>query len=147
MVRTSLRRGLAALAVAGAWLGCAPDGLERLRAHTYPPTFTYISDEQLRSTMWKLADHASQLDRLMRASHDGGEALRAQVIWQLTEMDRAAAALGPTGWPTNHPRVSRNVETFRREVEAARHAAELEPPNYFLAGSVSGACVQCHAGG
>lgn len=146
MRRPAPCRALAALAAAGAWLACAPGGLEGLRKHTYPPTFTYISDEQLRSTMWRLADHASQLDRLMRAPHDGGEALRAQVIWQLTEMDRAAVALGPTGWPTNHPRVSRNVEGFRRELEAARHAAELDPPNYFLAGSVSGACVQCHAG-
>jgi len=145
MQRELLRRAVPLLAAACAWLACSPGGLERLREHTYPPSFNYISAEQLQSTMWKLADHASRLDQLMRASRDGDETLRAQVIWQLTEMDRAAASLGPAGWPSNHPRVSRNVDGFRRDLEAARHAVELDPPNYFLAGSVSGACVHCHA--
>ena len=118
---------------------------DRLREHTYPPSFNYISEEQLQKTMWKLADHAAQLDRLMRTPRDGGEALRSQVLWHLTEMDRIALELGPADWPSNHPRVSRNVEGFRRDLDAARRAAELDPPNYFLAGSVSGACVHCHS--
>ena len=145
MHRDPLQRACLLLAAGGVWLACSPGGLERLREHTYPPSFNYISAEQLQSTMWKLADHASRLDGLMRASRDGNEALRAQVIWQLTEMDRAAESLGPAGWPSNHPRVSRNVDAFRRDLEAARHAVELDPPNYYLAGSVSGACVHCHA--
>ena len=126
-------------------VGCAQADLERLRGHTYPPSFNYISAEQMESTMWALAGHASELDRLMSDSTAGDEALQAQVIWLLAEMDRDARALGLGNWPSNHPRVSRNVEAFRREIGAARRAAELDPPNYFLAGSVSGACVQCHA--
>ena len=145
MQRELLCRAVPLLAAACAGLACSPGGRERLREHTYPPSFHYISKEQLQTTMWKLADHATQLDRLMRASRDGNEVLRAQVILQLTEMDRAAADLEPAGWPSNHPRVSRNLEGFRRDLEAARHAAELDPPNYFLAGSVSGACVHCHS--
>ena len=139
-----LRRALLALAAGIAWLACSPGALERLRGHTYPPNFNYIPADRLRSSMWELADHASQLDRLMRQSHDGGEPLREQVILQLTEMDRAARVLGPGGWPSNHPRVSRNIDRFRQDLEAARHAAELDPPNYFLAGSVAGACMHCH---
>jgi len=128
----------------GAGLGCAQGDLERLRGHTYPPSFNYISAEQMKSTMWALAGHAEELDQLMNESSEGDEALQAQVIRLLGEMDRDAQALGPGDWPSNHPRVSRNVESFRRELRDARRTAELDPPNYFLAGSVTGACVQCH---
>jgi hypothetical protein len=145
MHRSPLRRAALLLALGGAGLGCTQVELEQLREHTYPPSFNYISAEQMQSTMWQLADHAAKLDRLMRTSGDGDEALRAQVIWRLAEMERVALALGPGDWPSNHPRVSRNVESFRSELESARRAAELDPPSYFLAGSVSGACVQCHA--
>jgi hypothetical protein len=140
-----LRRALPALAAGVAWIGCSPGAREGLREHTYPPSFNYIPAERLQSTMWILADHAAQLDRLMRRPDEAGETLQAQVILQLTEMERSAEALGPGGWPSNHPRVSRNVDTFRQDLEAARHAAALDPPNYFLAGSVAGACVHCHA--
>lgn len=134
----------ACLSLAGALLGCGPGGLARLREHTYPPSFNYISPEQMQSTMWALAAHAEELDRLMNESTQGDEALQAQVIGLLTEMDRDAQKLGPGEWPSNHPRVSRNVEAFRRELRDARRAAGQAPPNYFLAGSVTGACVQCH---
>jgi hypothetical protein len=70
------------LTAACAWLAFSSAGLERLREHTDPPSFRYIPKAKLQSTIWKLADHAAQLD----------------------------------------------------------------PPNYFLAGSVSGACVHCRAG-
>jgi hypothetical protein len=138
-----LRRALLAAGVA--WLGCSGDPLERLRAHTYPPTFEYIPADRLQSTMWKLADHADRLDRLMRRSGSGGEDLQAQVIMQLTEMERAAQALGSGEWPSNHPRVTRNVRRFREDLDTARRAASLDPPNYFFAGSIAGACLHCHA--
>jgi hypothetical protein len=144
MQREPLRRALRALAPGIAWLGCSSASLERVREHTYPPTFNYISEDQLQSTMWDLAAHAAELDRLMRESHAADENLQQQVVFQLTELTRVAEAMGPGDWPSNHPRVSRNIGQFRRDLEAARHAAELDPPNYFLAGSVTGACIHCH---
>jgi len=144
MTRRSAHRALSASLASLAGLACADAPLDRLREHTYPPTFRYITDAQLHSAMWALADHASRLDRVMRDPAAAGEDLQSQVIAQLAGMERAAATLGPPGWPSNHPHVSRNLASFERDVEAARHAAELDPPNYFLAGSVSGACMHCH---
>ena len=134
---------LAASLVASA---CSAGALERLRGHTYPPSFRYIPREELRSAMWRLADGSARLDRLMRASAGGDEALQGWVIRELQGMESAAAELGPEGWPSNHPRVSRHIDRFRQDLADARHAAELDPPGYFLAGSVSGACMHCHEG-
>jgi len=144
MQREFLRRTVVLVAVACVWLACSTGGLEALREHTYPPSFNYVSEEQLQSAMWKLADQAIRLDRMMRTANVGDEALQAQVIWLLTEMVFVTGELGPADWPSNHPRVSRNVAVFRRDLEAARRAVEVDPPNYFLAGFISGACVHCH---
>jgi hypothetical protein len=52
--------------------------------------------------------------------------------------------LDPTGQRTNHPLIERNVAAFRRNLALAREGAERTPPNYFLAGSISGECSSCH---
>ena len=133
-----------ALAVGSGPLGCSEHARERLREHTYPPSFNYIPQERLRSTMWDLAYHVTQLDQRMRDPKVGGDALQLEVIRELDEIQRAAAALGPGDWPSNHPQVSRNIDAFRNDLYAARRAAEVRPPNYFLAGSIAGACTNCH---
>jgi hypothetical protein len=199
-MRSGAPRALLALTAAIAWAACSSAALESLRRHTYPPNFNYITEDQLKSTMWELASHTRQLDRLVRRSEPAvppsqavlrpppvgappseagvppspvgadpseagvplppvgaapsqegaplpqprSETLQQQVILQLTEIDRVAKALGPADWPSNHPQVSRNIEEFRQDIEAARHAAELDPPNYFLAASVTQVCVKCH---
>jgi hypothetical protein len=145
MSRQLLRRSALAVALGTASIACHGDALEHLRRHTYPPTFNYIPRAKLDSTMWTLADHVAQLDRVMRDTTLGAEVRQQQVVAQLTAMDETAEALGPGDWPSNHPKVSRNIERFREDVEAARHAAQLRPPNYFLAGSIAGACMNCHA--
>jgi hypothetical protein len=65
----------------------------------------------------------------------------------LAGMEEAAASLGPAGWPSNHPQIGANLDRLWRDIEHARRAAEREPPNYFYAGVVSGACLYCHVAG
>jgi len=61
-----LRARLGALAAAGLVLfalGAACRGLaRRVRPYTYPPGFSYITPEQLRSSMWVLAAEVNELD-------------------------------------------------------------------------------------
>ena len=132
----------AALVVAA----CSGSLGERVRARTYPPSFRYISTQELHSTMAQLAAHAQRLDALMQESEQGTPPRQAEVVGVLMAMERTAASLGPGDWPTNHPRVSRNIERFRAQVAAARRDAEQDPPSYYRAGVVTGACSHCHAG-
>jgi hypothetical protein len=136
--------GLASLV--GALVACNGSLGERVRQRTYPPSFHYISTQDLHSTMARLAAHASRLDQLMRESEQGVAPSQAEVVGLLQAIEREAATLGPGDWPSNHPRVSRNIERFRAEVAAARRAAEGDPPSYYRAGVVTGACSHCHRG-
>lgn len=137
--RAALLLGVAALLAA-----CSPGAAARLRAHTYPPNFNYIPRDELDSTMWQLADRVKQLDDRMRTASNGDESLSADVVRILSEMEDVSRALGQGGWPSNHPRVSQNIEKFREDLSLARQAAAATPPRYFLAGSVSGTCIACH---
>ena len=124
--------------------GCAGD-VAWIRRHTYPPTFHYITDDQLRSTMWQLAYHSRELRDLMaRPEKDASD--RAASIEHLDAMDLAMVNLNRTGWPSNHPLVDANREDFMRDIRLARDALSRDPPNYLLAASLSGACVYCHGG-
>jgi hypothetical protein len=139
------RRPLAVLLVVGLVLsGCASFS-SWVRQYTYPPDFRYITREQLRSSMWQLARHVRELDRTIRAP-ERGEQQRGEILEHLRAMEQAADSLNRTGWPSNHPLIDMNLTSFRRDIGLARDAVERDPPNYVLAGSLSGACVYCHRG-
>ena len=136
---------LPAIVVGMAAFGLACNGVaERVRDRTYAPSFNYLSTQELHSAMGQLGAYASRLDQLMRANEDGVEPSQAEVVQLLMAMERVSASLGPGDWPSNHPRVSRNIQRFRDEVSAARQAAEANPPSYYRAGVVTGACSYCH---
>jgi hypothetical protein len=124
--------------------GCA-DVARWVRQYTYPPEFRYIERDEVRSTMRELASHSRELNQLIKAS-DGPMAQRAEIIMHLRAMEQAAEKLDQSGWPTNHPLIDMNLPNFRRDLKFAREAIEREPPNFLLAGPVTGACVYCHGG-
>jgi hypothetical protein len=114
-----------------------------LRRHTYPPEFRYITRDQLRSSMWQLALHVRELDRMMRAP-ENLEPHRASIVEHLRAMAQATDILDSTGWPSNHPLIDMNLATLRRDITLALRAVQGDPPNYVVAGSLTGACVYCH---
>jgi hypothetical protein len=149
MRRGSSWFGGARLAVAFA-LACPASGcggfFAKTREHTYAPSFNYVTDEQLESAMWQLASGVASLERILAPERVVTAEARLDVIRVLERMDAAAATLGPAGWPSNHPRIAQEIGGFRAEVAAAKRAVEAEPPSYYLAGSISGACLACHGG-
>jgi hypothetical protein len=123
-------------------LGCA-DFAGWVRQYTYPPTFHYITNEQLRSTMWRLAFDSRELNRLMISSGTP-ESHRKEILEHLDAMERAATELNRTGWPSNHPLIDANRSNFLRDIKLAGDSIRRDPPNFLLASSVTGACVYCH---
>jgi hypothetical protein len=122
--------------------GCS-DVTRWVRQYTYPPDFRYIERDQLRSTMWQLAYHSRELNRLLSQAEQQ-EPDRAEIVAQLRGMEQATEKLNTSGWPSNHPLVAMNLPNFRRDIKFAREAIERDPPNYLLASHISGACAYCH---
>ena len=121
--------------------GCDP---AKIRRFTYPPDFKYLEHSQVESAMLKLARDVRSLDRILREPDPESTDQQTQVAKILRAMETTAAELDPGGQRSNHPLIDRNIKAFRQDIEMARRAAEHDPPNYFLAGTVSGACRSCH---
>lgn len=117
-----------------------------VRKITYPPDFKYMPEASVRTTMWHLAEQSQRLQAELRQGSDNNER-RLAVVRILGEMEKVLSAVDPTGARTNHPMLDNGFDQFRADLEQARQAAEHDPPNYFLAGSVAGSCQYCHAGG
>jgi len=134
----------APLLLAGLLAGC--DELPALlRRHTYPPNFKYISQAQLHSAMWQLADQVTDVDRVMHAPGMSEPERRAEVERMLTDMLATTHALQVQGRPTNHPVIGEHLDGFERDLNQALVGVKAEPPNYYLVGTVSGACLSCHS--
>jgi hypothetical protein len=127
-----------------ALLACRDSG-ERLREHTYPPSFDYIEQSRLQSSMWTLAFEVRSLDRTLR--HPAGDSAeqQRQVAEILMRIDGAAGGIATPGRVTQHPLLNRNLPRFREQVRRAREDAARTPPNYFFATAIVGSCTACHS--
>ncbi|MEQ9497921.1 MAG: hypothetical protein RIT81_13705 [Deltaproteobacteria bacterium] len=111
-----------------------------LRKATYGPQFTYVEGRDLKANMWSIANDVNRLDTLLRDPQGTDADAIAEVLRHLEATTHALEG----GTTTNHPRLDANLAHFVQEVTAARVAAEADPPNYFLAGSITGSCLHCH---
>ncbi len=92
--------------------------------------------------MHALARGVNRVDALLRQT-SLSEADRSEISSTLTSLVEIAQGLGKTG-ETNHPELDANLDRFVRDLNAAATSAAHDPPNYFLAGSVTAACTYCH---
>jgi len=123
---------------------CNPKIAKEIRRHTYPPEFNYIPEKEFKSIMWRFAEKVKQLNEVMREANLSGDGPKREVVRILSEMEKISMDLGPEAWPGNHPKVARHITMFRSDLLAARRALDMDPPNYYLAGSIAGACSHCH---
>lgn len=115
-----------------------------IRQVTYPPSFQYLEQGEVRTAMGRLARDMNRLQTVLSPDGPPPVQQQAEVVRLLRDMEAVAKELVPEGRRTNHPQIDRNIEAFRHELELARAGAERDPPNYFLAGSITGACQSCH---
>lgn len=62
----------------------------------------------------------------------------------LEQMKQETVKLGAGTQKTNHLFIDENIDQFKYDIEAARKAIADKPPNYYLAGRLSGSCIACH---
>ncbi len=144
-MKIALIKRLTVLGTAMILLGCSGSVLENVRKVTYPPDFNYISNEKLTSTMQQFAWYTGLLDNSLQDTIPVPEEQRLNAISILEKMEELSHELGEQNLSSNHNIVSFNINQFRQNIINARNALQLDPPNYYLAGSVSAYCLNCHS--
>ena len=112
-----------------------------------PPPFDYAGGAELRSQMHRLAFELQQLDLALVAESSGGEADRGSqdvIVSHLRDIERIGTDLREGDMSSIHSFLRADMDSFLSTVDRARRAAENNPPRYYMAGRVSGACVNCH---
>ena len=127
----------------GGLVGCN-NPTATVRKFTYPPDFKYVSDAELKSTMDVLAQQVVRLDAALAAVQQPQALDEGEVVRILAAIERTTQKLDARSVGSNHPFLEDYMARFDDTVQQARMAASLHPPNYYLAGRVAGACVNCH---
>lgn len=138
-----------------AWLalavlaGCSSSGgTDDFPAIANPPAFDYASGAELRSRMHLLAFELQQLDLAMLAETSDMETADSgtqdEIVSHLRDIQRIGSELREGDMSTSHAFLRNDMDRFLATVSRARRAAEDNPPSYYMAGRVSGACVSCH---
>jgi len=121
-------------------LACASEGL---KPRTYPTGFHRVSQDEIKTTMGQLAERVRQLDAIMWREGGLRESDHGAVIEILSDMDRLVRSL-KQGHKSSHRRIDRAQPWLQRDVTRALLAARRNPPNYYYAGEIAGACEYCH---
>ncbi len=109
-----------------------------------PPAFDYADGDELRSTMHRLAFELKQLDLAMIGEDYRDTMFQQQIVNHLDNIERIGADLRQGDLASRHQFLLGGMTDFLNNVERARMHAESNSPRYFLAGRVSGNCVNCH---
>ena len=121
--------------------GCAET---EVRMHTYPPDMVYMGDAEVESAMLRLSKYIWSINDIFDSNEFIAGSSREQIIDLLNQMENEAAPLGAGTRQTNHLLIDEHIDEFRTDVKHALRAVEEDPPNYYLAGRLSGSCLACH---
>ena len=125
------------LPLACGWMGQGPE----------PETgsdFNSIADEQLESSMGRLATGVREIQMLFGSGKPLRENQRSDVLQILDDMIAAADELGPEGVDSNHARMTHHLGRFREKLAIARDSVAANPPSYLLVNNIAGTCLSCH---
>lgn len=125
--------------------GCQNGVMENVRKVTYPPEFNYISKDKLTDTMQTFAWYTTLLDNNLRDTKAITRDQQLSAIEILEKMEKLSFQLGSESLTSNHEIVSFNIDAFRQSIIDARKGLQQSPPNYYLVGTLSGYCINCHS--
>lgn len=138
----SLTAALCVLLLATLSSGCGTS--EAVRSVSYPSSFQYLTEDEVRGAMGGLAVQIVALDALMVSAEGPRGEDQGRVVEILEEMQTLVRQLTQRE-QSNHPQISRTAPLLERKIDRALFGARSNPPNYYFAGTVSGVCSYCHA--
>lgn len=109
-----------------------------------PPPFDYADGEELRTHMHQLAFELQRLDTVLMLESSGGFVTQEEVVENLRNIERIGEYLRDGDMSTRHGFLRDDMSNFIFTVSRARMGAEDNPPRFYAAGRVSGACLNCH---
>ncbi|MDN4504050.1 hypothetical protein QX776_16680 [Alteromonadaceae bacterium BrNp21-10] len=125
-------------------LGCNNNFSAAMRKVTYPPDFKYVTGQELRSGMDKLAYQLQMLDSAVIDNKQEPTIQQQKVLESLRKIEKIALGLQANEAGSSHPYLQNDMSEFVKTVSRAKTAASFEKPQYYLAGRVSGGCTNCH---
>jgi hypothetical protein len=105
------------------------------------PGYNVMPKGELHGIMWQISQSLDTLDSVMQ-SPSAPVDKRAEAVAILARLETQTRKL--TDVKYRHPLLEQNLDFFLDNIVRARAAAEADPPNYYLAGTVSGSCIYCH---
>lgn len=123
-----------------------------IRVLTYPPDFTWIGKEQLKTSMHEMGNSVSRINALLEQDKTNSS-VQLQIVEELDNLEAQATSLSKqTGWSitdldrpaSNHPLLDENLDEFIRLVDKARLQAQATPPSFYSVGKITGGCSSCH---
>ena len=84
------------------------------------------------------------MDLALSTEIDGNPAFRQEVIDNLSNIERIGGYLQSGDLSSRHTFLQDGMNRFLTDVRRARTDATLGTPRYYMAGRISGACVNCH---
>ncbi len=109
-----------------------------------PPPFDFADGEELRSGMHQLAFELQRLDAALMAQEMQDSFSQTEVVDSLRNIERIAGQLREGDMSSRHTFLRDDMASFLSTVSRARMNAEANPGRLYMAGRVSGACVNCH---
>jgi hypothetical protein len=129
-------------------VACATVNRERIPAGTDPlPPPSASEMETLHGSMREMANRVQKIDAMLRGVEPKTPEERRDVVRLLHEVEVIANQLSAENVRSVHPKIAHNIDAFRDDIQRARIYAEADPPNYYLAGTLAGACANCHGPG
>jgi hypothetical protein len=111
---------------------------------SYPSDFSNVDGLELESPMQQLGFKLQQLDLALAAEHDERPDLEQHVGDILLEIERIGGNIQAGDMLSDHPYLQDDMANFLNDVRQARLATSRNQPRYYLAGRISGGCVNCH---
>lgn len=113
-------------------------------AFIYGPDITYIDDDhEVANSMRGMSVLIGRLNQTLSSLELQDDEKQKKVIQILSKINDVGDHLRASSL-NNHPQMEQNIDAFRRSLRNALEDASDHPPNYYLAGTITGSCSSCH---